>query len=207
MFRAGLIELLESMPDCRVIGQGASGEDAIALAEQCQPDVLLLDVEMPGPEAHVTIPAVEKLSPRTRTVVLTMHDSPELASRLLDAGAVGYVIKSAGREELLGAIAAARRLDDAVLVCASRHSLLSLGRAGSRRLATRADVLSLRESEVVRELASGGSNRDLAAALAITEGTVKRHLANIYAKLGASSRIDAVRKAAERGILRAPLVD
>lgn len=203
LFRAGLIELLGSVPDFAVTGEGASGPDAIALARDCQPDVMLLDVEMPGPGATATIAAVEQASPRSRIVILTMHDTADLMAQLLDAGAAGFLVKSAGREELVAAVAAARR--GVVFVCASRASLLQLTRFAPGRRRAKDDLLSVRESEVMRQLAGGGSNREVAAALAIAEGTVRRHLVNIYAKLGAKSRIDAVRKAAELGIVCAPL--
>jgi len=199
LFRAGLIELLDSVPDFAVSGDGGSGVDAITLAQEHQPDVVLLDVEMPGPAAPVTIRKISETSPHSKVVVLTMHDDPEILVSLIDAGAAGYLLKSAGRDELMTAINAARRNDGSVLICVSRKTLLNMGRHTSGPVP--AELLSEREIEVVRHLADGGRNRDIAAALFITEATVKRHLANIYAKLGATSRIDAVRRATRRGII------
>lgn len=199
LFRAGLIELLDSLSDVSVCGDGASGVDAITLARDHQPDIVLLDVEMPGPASTSTIRKIVEVSAHTRVVVVTMHDDPDLVRSNLDAGAAGYLVKSAGRDELVTAIHVARRNEGNVLVCVSRGTLLNMGRGGS--YSAGAELLSTREIEVVRHLAGGGSNRDIAAELLITEATVKRHLANIYAKLGATSRIDAVRKATKRGIL------
>ncbi|MDT4915307.1 MAG: hypothetical protein QOH89_7 [Pseudonocardiales bacterium] len=199
LFRAGLIELLGSMPEFSTCGDGASGGEAVMLADKKRPDVVLLDIEMPGPGAPATIRKIVEVSPHTRVVVLTMHDDPDLVRSILDAGAAGYLLKSAGRDELVAAINAARRNNSTVLVCVSRATLLNLGCNGAAHGGN--DFLSRRQVEVIRHLASGGSNRDIAAALLVTEGTVKRHLANIYAKLGARSRIDAVSKATERGII------
>jgi DNA-binding NarL/FixJ family response regulator len=198
LFRAGLIELLDAVPAFTIIGHGASASEAVTLAQEHRPDVVLLDIEMPGPATPATIRKITEVSPDTRVVVLTMHDEPELVRDNVDAGAAGYLVKSAGREELVAAINAARRDENTVLVCVSRSTLLNMGRGGAPAAG---DLLSGRELEVIRHLANGGSNREIAAAMQITEATVKRHLANIYAKLGATSRIDAVRKATKRGIL------
>jgi DNA-binding NarL/FixJ family response regulator len=205
LFRAGLIELLDSMPEFSVSGDGASGVEAIALAHEQRPDVILLDIEMPGPGTPATIRKIAEASPHTRVVVLTMHDDPELVRSIVDAGAAGYLVKSAGREELVAAINAARRDESTVLVCVSRTTLLNMGRGGG--IPADDQLLTAREVEVMRHLANGGTNRDIAAALFITEGTVKRHVANIYAKLGATSRIDAARKATKRGVIGRNLTD
>jgi DNA-binding NarL/FixJ family response regulator len=205
LFRAGLIELLDSMPEFSTCGDGGSGVEAVMLADKERPDVVLLDIEMPGPGAPTTIRKIVEVSPHTRVVVLTMHDDPDLVRSILDAGAAGYLLKSAGRDELVAAIDAARRNESTVLICVSRATLLNLGRSGAAHGGS--DFLSTREVEVIRHLADGGSNRDIAAALFVTEGAVKRHLANIYAKLGATSRIDAVRKATGRGIIGRALPD
>lgn len=200
LFRAGLIELLGSVPHFAICAEGASGDDAVRLAHEHSPDLILLDIEMPGPETPETIRRISDASARTQVVVLTMHDAPELVRDILAAGAAGYLVKTAGRDELIAAINAARRHEGTVFLCVSRATLLNLGRGRPRR--TLGDALSERETEVVRQLASGGSNREIAAALLITEATVKRHLANVYAKFGVASRIDAMRAATSKGIIR-----
>jgi DNA-binding NarL/FixJ family response regulator len=171
LFRAGLIELLDSVSEYEITADGATGVEAITLAHEHKPDI----------------------------VILTMHDDPDLVRGLLDAGATSYLLKSAGRAELIAAINAACRSEDAVLVSVSRRTLMGLGRAAAKPANTA--LFSRREIEVVQRLAEGGSNRNIAAALYISEATVKRHLANIYAKLDATSRIDAIRKAAQLGII------
>jgi DNA-binding NarL/FixJ family response regulator len=196
MFRAGVIELLQSVPDFDIVAEGASGIEAITIALDVKPDIIILDVEMPGPGARPTIHKVLEVSPSTKIIILTMHDDPELLRELFEAGAAGYLLKSAGRTELIAAINTASRAEDSVLVSVSRATVISLGRSAQPH----SDLLSPRELEVLLLLAQGRSNRDIAASLYVSSGTVKRHLTNIYAKLGASSRLDAVRKADQLGI-------
>jgi DNA-binding NarL/FixJ family response regulator len=199
LFRAGLIELLDSVSEYEITADGATGVEAITLAHEHKPDIVVLDIEMPGPGASATIRKILEASPHTKIVILTMHDDPDLVRGLLDAGATSYLLKSAGRAELIAAINAACRSEDAVLVSVSRRTLMGLGRAAAKP--ANSALFSRREIEVVQRLAEGGSNRNIAAALYISEATVKRHLANIYAKLDATSRIDAIRKAAQLGII------
>lgn len=198
MFRAGVIELLQSVPEFDIVGQGATGVEAITISNEILPDIVILDVEMPGPGAMITIRRILEASPTSKIIVLTMHDDPELVRSLLDAGAVGYLLKSAGRNELIAAISTASRNEGSVLLSVSRATVMSLGQAAAQH---GTDLLSAREVEVLTLLAKANSNRDIAATLFISDGTVKRHLANIYTKLGANSRLDAVRKASQLGIL------
>jgi DNA-binding NarL/FixJ family response regulator len=198
LFRDGLVELLQTVTDLQVTEQGATGPEAIALAERAKPDVVVLDVELPGEGPAATIKAIRMASPATRIVILTMHDDPALILELIDAGASAYLLKSADRLELATAIRRAARRDDTVLVAVARSSVLGLAR--QTRVST-VSPISIRESEVITLLSQAKSSRDIAKALYISEGTVKRHLTNIYGKLGAKSRLDAVRKAQELGLL------
>lgn len=204
LFRAGVIELLQSVPEFSIAAEGATGVEAVTLSHQTRPDVVLLDVEMPGPGAAATIRKIVEASPRTRIVILTMHDDADIIRDLLDAGASGYLLKSAGRSELVASVTAAARSDDAIVISVSRNTALQLGRTANPPEPT---LLSAREYEVLTLLAAAHSNRDMARHLHITDATVKRHLANIYAKLGATSRLDAVRKAAQRGIISDTFTD
>jgi DNA-binding NarL/FixJ family response regulator len=203
LFRAGVVELLESAGHVEVIGEGASGVEAIALAHDSRPDVMLLDVEMPGPGAPATVRKVREASTGTRVVILTMHDDPEIVRSLVDAGASGYLLKTAGRSELLAAVENAAHSEDSVLIAVSRRTAATLGRQRDGA----ACLLSAREVEVLELLASGRSNRDIARTLYISDGTVKRHLANVYAKLTVSSRMAAIRKSIELGIIANPFGD
>jgi DNA-binding NarL/FixJ family response regulator len=190
LFRAGVTELLRSVPGFVVEAEGASGTDAIALCRQLHPHVLIMDVEMPGPGAPATVRQVSRDSPTTRIIVLTMHDSSTLVRELIGLGASAYLHKSAGRPELAAAVNSVMRDADQVLVAVSRTSML-----GPERSESTPGLVSARELEVLTLLAQGLSNSEIAARLFISDSTVKRHLTNVYAKLGAASRVDAVRRA------------
>ncbi len=198
LFRAGVIELLHCVADFQVVSEGASGSDAVTMARAFRPDVLIVDVEMPGPGAQATIIRVLQASPTTKVVVLTMHDDPQLVRALVRSGASGYVLKSANRIELNAAIRAAAGAGDSVLVSVSRGTVMGLSQDQQQQVT----LVSPRELEILELLAEAHSNRTIAARLHISEGTVKRHLTNIYAKLGATSRLNALRRADELGVLR-----
>ena len=144
-----------------------------------RPDILLLDVEMPGGSAERTISTVRRRSPGTAVVVLTMHTDAVLKRQLLRAGASAFASKNIDERSLIELIATAEPAQEA---------------APSDKPAPAGRVLTDRELEVIRMIAQAYTNREISARLNITEGTVKRHTTNIYAKLGATSRIDAVRK-------------
>lgn len=198
LFRAGLIELLETVEKFEVLGDVATGAAAVVAARELKPDVLILDVEMPGPGAQSVIQEVAQASADTRVVVLTMHDDPDLVRSLIDAGAAGYLIKSASRDELVAAITTAARAEGSVLLAVSRSTAVGFGR-GPQDVGT--GLLSAREFEILSLVAAAKSNREIARKLYISEATVKRHLANVYTKLDASSRMEAVQAANASGIL------
>ncbi|GAA1444799.1 response regulator transcription factor [Leifsonia poae] len=179
LFRQGVRALIES--DFTVVGEATDGNEAVRLIEQHQPDVLLLDVEMPGPSAEQTIGRIRRVSPATAVIILTMHSDAVLQRRLVGAGASAFMNKSIDGVTLRRAIAAA--------VPPS-----STAPAGPENPPV-PQILTDRELEVLRMIAQAYTNRDISGRLHIAEGTVKRHTTNIYAKLGATSRIDAVRKA------------
>lgn len=198
LFRAGVLELLQTDPDLEIVGEAATGVEAITLCRQTAPDVLLLDVEMPGPGAAAVIHKIVESGTRTRVVILTMHDDPVLVRTLVAAGASGFLLKTAGRSELIAAVRTAARNADTLLIAVSRATVAGLYRPDISRGAS---VLTARESEVLRVLAEGRSNREIARTLSISDATVKRHLANIYAKLGTTSRLEAVTKAVQQDLL------
>ncbi len=177
LFRTGVRGLIER--DVTVVVEAGDGPEAIALVESLHPDVLLLDVEMPGGSAERTISTVRRRSPGTAVVVLTMHTDAVLQRQLLRAGASAFVSKNIDERALIELIVAAEPARAAASAAAP---------------APAAGILTDRELEVIRMIAQAYTNREIGARLNITEGTVKRHTTNIYAKLGAASRIDAVRK-------------
>jgi DNA-binding NarL/FixJ family response regulator len=196
LFRQGICEMLGTDPQFVVVAQGQNGIEAVRLAEEHQPDVLLLDVEMPGPGARVTVRQLRKVSPQTQIVVLTMHDAPKLVHELLESGVAAYLLKTIGRDELVAAVHSVARSQEHVLLSVSRETIEGLDRTPDK------SPLSARELDVLRLLAQAMSNAQIARRLFISQGTVKRHLSNIYGKLGAVSRVDAVRKAIAAGLIR-----
>jgi DNA-binding NarL/FixJ family response regulator len=197
LFRAGLMELLRSVDDFEVEAEGASGDDAIALAGELKPDVMILDVGMPGPDPTFTIRTIRETSPQTEVVVVTMFEDPRLMHELIKAGAAAYLLKTSNRGELAVAIRAATRSDDMVLVSVSRQAFVGLTRATPNVR----DSLSARESSVLRLVSQAKNNKDIGKTLNISDSTVKRHLTNIYSKLGATSRVDALQIARQGGLL------
>jgi DNA-binding NarL/FixJ family response regulator len=192
LFREGVAEIFAADEGFAVVGEAEDGFRAVELASEEKPDVVLLDVEMPGPGAEETVGLILEASPLTKVVVLTMHDEPALVRDLLGSGAHAYIVKSATREELLSAVRTVDRDPDRVVLSVSRTTL-------ERIEGRHQEVLSARELEVLSLAARGLGNARIAKRLYISEGTVKRHLTNAYAKLGVASRVDAVNKAVAMG--------
>lgn len=189
LFREGIGEILATAGGFEVVGEAHHGEETCRVTAETRPDVVLLDVEMPGPGIRDVLVRLVRLIPRPQVVVLTVHDDMALARELLGLGAGAYLVKGSTRQELLSAIRSVtvERRSGHVVLCLSQESLA----AGPRP----AEVLSSREREVLSLAGQALSNSQIARRLSIAEGTVKRHLRNIYGKLGAVSRMDAVNKA------------
>jgi DNA-binding NarL/FixJ family response regulator len=195
LFRDGVAELLAIEDDLEVVGRAGDSVVAVRTAKQTNPHIVLLDVEMPYHPVRVTMAAIRQAASRARILILTMHDEPRLFQEVLSAGAHGVLIKTATREELVGAIRA---------VAYQGKTVLSVSRNCAAELAgrTHASPLSAREVQVLGLAARAMSNAQIAAELFIAEGTVKRHLTNVYAKLGAGSRLDAVNRARAWGLIQ-----
>lgn len=196
LFRQGIQELLASDPGLNILGEASTGDQAIALVQATDPDVLLLDVQMPGPGAKSTIKQLKQHCPRTAVVILTMHDSPTVVSDLLDCGADAYLVKSIGREELVATVHSLGRSQQNVVLSVPKATMRSLDHVREQQA-----LLSKRELQVLELVATAMSNAQIATRLFISEGTVKRHLTNVYAKLKATSRVDAIKKATNAGVL------
>jgi two-component system response regulator NreC len=190
--RQGLRMLLEAEDDLAIVGEAGSLSATQALITEHEPDLLLLDLHM-GRELSLTaLPALRAASPRTAVVILTMQDDPAFAPQLLAAGAAGYVLKEASRNDLLRALRTVARggryLDPAV---------------GAGVLAPDGPpALSGRETEVLRLLALGHTNADVARQLYLSVRTVETHRANLQRKIGGGGRPELVRYALERGVIR-----
>lgn len=190
MFRQGIREMLSTDEEIEVVGEAKNGREAVALAGRLTPDVVLLDVEMPVMGAKQAMECMLENSPPPRVVIVTMYDDPGLVRELIGLGAVAYLVKSATIEELHTAVHAVANSPigpgkDVVVVAPPK----------AFNNPAEADGLSERELEVVLMVARGMSNHQIAISLHLSEATIKRHLANIYPKIGVSSRGEAVRKA------------
>jgi DNA-binding NarL/FixJ family response regulator len=192
--RDGLSGMFAPDPGFEVLGEAADGAEAIRMARTLRPDVILMDLRMPGMDGLTAITELARRGIPARVLVLTTYDTDTYVLPAIEAGATGYLLKDAPRDELLRAVRAA----------AEGQSVLSPSvatRLVNRVRAPGPELLSQRELEVVRLVAAGTTNRETAAKLFITEATVKTHLLNIYAKLGVSDRAAAVAEAFNRGLL------
>lgn len=198
LLREALCDLLRSEPGFEIVAQAGNGEDAIRLAAAHRPDVVLLDIEMPRNDPPATVRRLLRCDPGLRIIVLSMYDGQQLVQELLQLGISGYLHKSTGRETLISAVRSRAGGElRTVTVSVSPDSL----RAPQQSAPDGAGGLSDREAEVLTLVATAMSNRQIAVKLGIAEGTIKRHMRNIFTKLDAVSRIDAVNKAVERGFL------
>ncbi|MEV7967010.1 response regulator transcription factor [Sphaerisporangium sp. NPDC088356] len=188
LFREGLREILEAVEDMGIVGEAGDSSSALALVEETRPDVVLLDVEIPGDEVTETVTRIREISPQTQIIILSMYDGPQLLTRLLVAGICGYLLKSVHRHELIAAVRSVHEDPARVVLAVSRHSLAQVK-------GPPAGVLSSKEQEVLQLAAQALSNGQIARCLGLAEATVKRHMRNIFVKLNAVSRIDAVNKA------------
>jgi DNA-binding NarL/FixJ family response regulator len=190
LVRDGLRGILEAQGDMQVVGEAGDSAATIALAAEHRPDIVLLDVEIPGGEAAATVCEIRNRSPRSRVIILSMYEGPQLVQDLLAAGIRGYLLKSVHWQELVVAIRAVTADADRIILGVSTESLRQIGRSSPNT------TLSAREREVLDLVGRAYSNSQIASRLSLTEATVKRHLRNIFVKLGAVSRIDAVNKSA-----------
>jgi DNA-binding NarL/FixJ family response regulator len=197
--RRGIREFLEGAGDIAVVAEAADGDQAIALVAEHQPDVAVLDVQMPGVSGIEATRRIKAEHPGVRVLVLTAYDDDPYIFALLQAGASGYILKTAESGALVRAVRAVHRgesaLDPAVAHKVVRH--LTTGRPLGAQ--TAAEVLTERELEVLRLAARGLTNKAIGQALGISDRTVQGHLANIYGKLDVSSRTEAVTEALRQG--------
>jgi DNA-binding NarL/FixJ family response regulator len=187
--REGLVVMLQGAGEFEVVGEACDGQEAIRLAEEFRPDVVLIDVQMPGVGGIEATRQIKKRVPTTQVVILSSFDQEEYIYRSIQAGAKGYVLKDSELEELLDVVRAAARGESLL----PAHIATKLVRRVSA--AQRGHGLTKREYEVLCSLAKGQRNREIAKRLNITERTVKNHVTQIIAKLGVKSRTEAVTKA------------
>ncbi len=192
--RDGLSGMFAADPGFEVVGEAADGAEAVRLTMSLAPDVVLMDLRMPNMDGVTAITELGKAGSAARILVLTTYDSDSYVLPAIEAGATGYLLKDAPRDELLRAVRAA----------ANREAVLSptvAARLMNRVRTPSPGLLSPREGEVLKWVAAGATNREVAARLLISEATVKTHLLNVYGKLGVGDRAAAVAEAYNRGLL------
>lgn len=195
--REGLRGMLAAEPGLTVVAEAASGDEAVAMALAHRPDVVLMDLRMPGGDGVQATAGIVAAVPATRVVVLTTYETDADIVRAVEAGATGYLLKDTPRADLIAAIRAAARGETVLGPTVA-------GRLVNRLRRPAAEPLSARETEVLALVARGRTNAEIGRALFIGEATVKTHLLRAFSKLGVSDRTAAVTKAIELGMLPAP---
>ena len=211
LFREGLRTLLSLHEDLQVVGEAGNGLEALAAADTLQPDVVLMDLRMPALDGVAATRRLLAAHPAARVIVVTTFDDDELVFDGLRAGAVGYLLKDVSSDKLVEAIRAAARGESFLQPSIAAKVLAEFNRlerpASPSPSATPppppvlAEPLSERELDILRLLAAGDSNKEIAAVLYITEGTVKNHVTNILGKLDARDRTQAALRARELGLI------
>ncbi len=199
--RDGLVAMLRAGAEFDVVGEAANGAEAVRLVEERSPDVLLLDLEMPGLDGVAVLCRLRELTSPTRAIVFTVFDTDERIIAAVEAGAKGYLLKGVPRAEIFTAIRvvhAGGSLLQPVVAARVLEHVASRARAA----ASAPDEITLtpRETSVLQLLSRGRSNKQIAATLGVSERTVKFHVSALFAKLGASNRTEAVTRAIQAGL-------
>jgi DNA-binding NarL/FixJ family response regulator len=191
--RSGVVALLRTAPDIEVVGEAATGLEAVDLALALGPDVVLMDLRMPGLDGDEATARILAAAPAVRVLILTTYETDDSILTAIEAGASGYLLKAAPQEEIIAGVRAVARGDVAL---APRIAALLV-----QRVKSPTPALSPRETEVLRLVAAGKSNPAIAAELFVGEATVKTHLLHVFEKLEVSDRTRAVTRAMELGLL------
>ena len=203
LVRAGLRLLLDGQPDLTVVGEAATGAEAVRQARALRPDIVLMDLTMPGGGGLEATETIKRECPTTQVLVLTMHDNQEYFFRVLQAGASGYVVKGASKDDLLAAVRAVAGGGVYLYPTLAKGLVGDYLRRASRGEADDAEAkLTEREREVLHLLAEGLTGREIAERLVLSPATVERHRANLMGKLGLHSRAELIRYAVRRGLIR-----
>ncbi|MBI1238996.1 MAG: response regulator [Alphaproteobacteria bacterium] len=190
VLRQAVVEMLEAEDDIAVVGQAPDAASGIEAVARLRPDVVIIDLKMPGQGGLVAIPEIARVAPGCGIIVFTMYDNAAYVWQAMNAGATGYVLKSASKDDLLRAVRAVHAGLGYLQAEVTRPLLKRLAR--DAKAAGQKSELSARELEVLELVALGRSNKAIASALKIAEETVKAHLKSLYEKLGASDRAHAV---------------
>jgi DNA-binding NarL/FixJ family response regulator len=200
MAREAVCSILGREPDLQVVGEAADGETAVALAGRLHPDLILMDVRMPGTDGLDATRMVKEALPATRVLILTTYDTQEYVLEGLRAGADGYLLKGASKQELLGSIRAVLRGEQTVQ-SALAASILKQVAEGRSQAAPADPGLTDRQRDVLRLMADGRSNPEIADDLQVSLNTVKTHVVHVLRRLGVTDRTQAAVRAAQLGLL------
>ena len=198
--RDGLSAILGTQPDFEVVGEAASGAETVECMKRLHPDVLLLDLEMPGMDGVEALRRIREANPDARAIIFTAFDTDERILSAVQAGAQGYLLKGAPREELFRAIRVVHA-GGSLLQPVVTTKLLRQIAQNEAPAPSGPDVLTPREVEVLQLLAKGYQNKEIAVRLVISERTVKFHVSSILNKLGAGNRTEALRAAIQQGLV------
>lgn len=190
-FRLGLVAIVNEYPDLEVVAEASTATQAIELCRTCHPDVVLMDLRLPGMSGVEATLAIRKEFPQCRIIVITTYDGDEDIYRALQSGAQGYLLKDMSKEELVDAIRTVHAGECRIPPNVASRLAARVGRP----------ELTPREIEVLKFVAKGKSNKEIAQHLDITEDTVKGHLKSVFTKLGVSDRTQAAMSALQRGIM------
>jgi NarL family two-component system response regulator LiaR len=200
LVREALRQALDGEEDMEIVAEAADGEEAVKLASELKPDVAVMDIVMPKLNGIEATRKIKEIAPDIAILILTAYDDDEYVLGLLDAGAAGYLLKSARGRDLAGAIRAIKS-GESVLHPKIIAKLLKRAMLAPVEEHKPSDILTERESEVLRLVALGMSNKDIAEKLFLSERTIKAHLTNIFNKLNVASRSEAIVKGLQRGLV------
>jgi two-component system, NarL family, response regulator NreC len=204
ILREGVKSLIEKAPDIEVVGEASEGGEAVAKAQALSPDIVLMDITMPGMNGLEATRQIKALKPNIKVLILSMHESNQYISQFLRSGASGYVLKDTAASELVGAIHAIFQ-GDAFLYPSIARKLLEeyLQKVQSGEESESYDGLTGREREILKMIAEGRSNKDIADLLSLSIRTVQAHRANLMGKLHMHDRTELVRYAIRKGLIPA----
>jgi DNA-binding NarL/FixJ family response regulator len=201
--RAGFVAMLAGCTEFKVVGQAPDGETALALCETLQPDIAIIDIRMPGMNGLGVARLLQQRMPALKTVMFTMYDSPEHLEAAIAAGAVGYLLKDATRDEVIQALRRVAAGEEALNSAVSARLLRRIAERTASG-ATPRDALTKRERQVLGLVAGGFSNREIGEKLGIAAGTVKAHVERLIGKLGVADRTQAAVRGIALGLVAQP---
>jgi NarL family two-component system response regulator LiaR len=202
LLREALCQVFSSQKDMEIVGQAGNGEEAINLASQLKPDILVMDIMMPKFDGLEASRQIKKINPNTAILILTAYDDDNYVLGLLEAGATGYLMKSAKGQDLVEAVRAIRAgesvLHPKIIEKLIKQAMVKPVETAEHKLK---EVLSDRETEMLKLLATGMSNKEIAEKLCLSLRTVKAHMSNIFTKMNVASRSEALVEALRKGLL------